>query len=316
MIIYLSENGRVTRQNWAPGNDIPDSTIWIDLFGLTPLQEKIVEDFLGIDIPSQEEMHEIEVSNRLYHEKGALYMTATLVTKADTPEPENHSFTFIVTDKRLITIRYIDPVPFRTFASQLLRTSPAEQTPPAIFMGLIDAIINRLADVLEHIGRELDTTTKLVFSQKGRGHQQTFLHLGHSGDLASKTRESLVTIGRMVAYAAQSDRVGNEINAARLKAQSRDILALSDHAAFLSNRVNFLLDATIGMLSIEQNHIIKIFSVAAVMFLPPTLVASVYGMNFDFMPELKWHIGYPFAILLMVASAVLPFWYFRRRKWL
>lgn len=322
MMIYTATNGRVTAHNWVPGEDIPGNALWIDLHNLTTMQEKAVEDYLGIDVPSRAEMHEIEVSNRLYQEKGALYMTATLVTKVDTDVPENHSFTFIITEKHFITIRYTDPQPFRAFAAHLLRSAPAEQNVPAVFLGLVEAIINRMADVLERIGRELDATTGLIFRsvtpQDGTptNHQQLLTVIGHNGDLASKTRESLVTLGRVVAYAAQNSRLADTDTESRFKAQVRDIAALSDHVAYLSNRVNFLLDATLGMINLEQNNIIKIFSVAAVVFLPPTLLASIYGMNFHHMPELGWHIGYPLALLLMVAAAVLPYFYFKRKKWL
>ncbi len=134
-------------------------------------------------------------------------------------------------------------------------------------------------------------------------------------------RESLVSIGRIVAFMqALTDQVREskqmKENKARIKILQRDIVSLTDHATFLSGKISFLLDAVLGLISIEQNGIIKIFSVAAVVFLPPTLVASIYGMNFQFMPELQWKLGYPFAILLMILSAILPFLYFKRKGWL
>ena len=145
--------------------------------------------------------------------------------------------------------------------------------------------------------------------------------VGEEGDFNSRMRESLVSIGRMVAFmqvVLDQGRENKEMreNRARVKIVQRDIVSLADHASFLSGKIGFLLDAVLGMITIQQNGIIKIFSVAAVVFLPPTLVASIYGMNFKFMPELDWLYGYPMAIGLMLMSAILPFLYFKQKGWL
>ena len=151
--------------------------------------------------------------------------------------------------------------------------------------------------------------------------QELIENIGEEGDFVSKMRESLVSIGRVVAFMqAITDQLREnkqmKEHKARIKILQRDIVSLTDHATFLSGKISFLLDAVLGLISIEQNGIIKIFSVAAVVFLPPTLVASIYGMNFKFMPELDWQLGYPFALVLMVLSAILPFLYFKRKGWL
>ena len=151
-----------------------------------------------------------------------------------------------------------------------------------------------------------------------RDYQEILKRIGRKGDLNSKSRESLVSIGRLLSFVTQkldSRPVDPQVKA-QLATIAHDAHALTDHASFLSNKINFLLDATLGMINIEQNAIIKIFSVAAVVFLPPTLIASIYGMNFRLMPELGWHLGYPLALVLMVISAILPWWYFKRRGWL
>ena len=142
--------------------------------------------------------------------------------------------------------------------------------------------------------------------------------IGRKGELLTMARESLLSILRVTSY-HQAGGDGKKAAAAlklETKTLQRDATALADHAAYLSNKVNFLLDATLGLINLEQNQIIKIFTVASVAFLPPTLVASIYGMNFELMPELKWMFGYPLAIMIMVASAILPFAYFKRRGWL
>jgi magnesium transporter len=197
----------------------------------------------------------------------------------------------------------------------------------ALLAGLIEAIVNRMADVLERVGADLDSLSSEVFSQPRKGRRsaksvardsRTILsRVGQNGDLTSKARESLVSLNRLLTFVQQSAAVSiaNDVRA-RFRTLGRDVLALSDHASFLGVKANFLLEATLGMLNIEQNNIIKIFSVAAVVFLPPTLIASIYGMNFHVMPELDWLFGYPFAIALMVVSAILPYLYFKRRGWL
>jgi len=221
----------------------------------------------------------------------------------------------------LITVRYADPLPFRAFAAYALRHPSACGDGQAAFIGLLEAIIDRIADVLETVGADLDRLSREVFSrsaaQTSRDFQKLLTRLGRADDLVSKARESLVSIGRLLAFAIQGlQSGGRKGGGARLKTIGRDVASLSDHASFLNNKVNFLLDATIGMIYIEQNAIIKIFSVAAVVFLPPTLIASIYGMNFAHMPELDWRLGYPLALALMVVSAILPYWYFKRRGWL
>ena len=152
---------------------------------------------------------------------------------------------------------------------------------------------------------------------KARDLRGVMERIGRDGDLTSKARESLVTLGRQLTFIQQSTTVQiPKEQLARFRSMSRDVLALSDHASFLANKSSFMLQATLGLINIEQNNIIKIFSVAAAVFLPPTLIASVYGMNFRFMPELDWHFGYPLVLFAIVISAILPYVYFRRRGWL
>jgi magnesium transporter len=323
MLVYTQENGALKPYTLTGGETIPPSAVWIDLLHVTPDEEASVEHFLGIGIPTHEEMYEIEVSSRLYQERDALYMTTVLVTNAETREPESHAFTFVLVGERLITIRYSDPQPFRAYATRVEHLPSSQHTGSALYVGLVETIVNYTADVLEHAGRIIDHLTKGIFHARAAGkadskpdYEHLLVTIGGSGDLVSKTHESLVTLNRMATFAAQSSHVAQGDTGAHLAVLAKDIAALSDHTMFLSNKVNFLLDATLGMIGMEQNNIIKIVSVAAVVFLPPTLIASIYGMNFDFMPELKWLGGYPLAIVLMVLSACLPYLYFKRRKWL
>jgi magnesium transporter len=177
--------------------------------------------------------------------------------------------------------------------------------------------------VIEHIGLEVDGISHEVFEhpvtpRKTGDFQRILRSLGRRGDLISKVRESLVGIGRLVMFFGQAGADAKQAKdlRARLRIMTRDVRSLTEHASFLSGKINFLLDATLGMINIEQNAIIKIFSVVAVVFLPPTLIASIYGMNFDFMPELDWSLGYPLALALMLGSALAPYLFFKRRGWL
>ncbi|PZP87103.1 MAG: magnesium transporter [Azospirillum brasilense] len=319
LTIYHLAEGRVHQTLWQPGTTVPADAIWLDLFAPTREEEHAVEACLAMEIPTREEMREIEISNRLYMEQQHLFMTATLLTKFDTAEPENHATTFILNERHLITVRYIDPVPFRAFPATLLKGDEPMHTAHAVFAGLMESIINRAADILEAITVRADGITKEIFPANTKSpvnYQDALARIGQCGDVASKARESLTTLWRLVAYAQQNIKNLSPEVGAQLTAHGKDITALNDHAAFISSKVSFLLDATLGMISIEQNNIIKIFSIAAVVFLPPTLVASIYGMNFEHMPELGWKLGYPMALGLMVVAAVLPVLYFKRKKWL
>jgi len=306
------------------GTPAPSGLVWVDLLEPTPEEEKAVESVLAIDLPTREKMQEIEVSSRLYQQEGALFMTATVLSKSETESPESNAMTFILAGDRLVTVRYADPQSFSAFRSRARQLGPGMARAEIVLLGLLDAIVDRTADVLERVGIEVESVSQLIFKHTGSrptktsDFQDVIRRIGRTGDLASKARESLVSIGRLGSFLAQTiegTRTPKEVRA-RVHTIERDVHSLTDHATFLNNKINFVLDATLGMINIEQNSIIKIFSVAAVVFLPPTLVASIYGMNFELMPELKWHLGYPLAVGLMLLSALLPYLYFKRRGWL
>jgi magnesium transporter len=302
-----------------------ERVVWIDLLGPTKEEEASVEQLIGIGIPTREEMEEIEISSRLYAENGAYVMTATLPAHADGDRPEMLPVTFVLAGQRLITVRYHEPRAFQTFPLRAEKMDTGCTSGETILISLLEAIVDRLADVVERasgdvidISQDIFGSTAKKASQRDRDFQAILHRIGSKEDLVSKIQDSLLTLQRLSGFLANvvgRDLSGKDIRA-RVKTISRDVISLSDHASFQTQKITFLLDATLGMINIQQNAIIKIVSVAAVVFLPPTLVASVYGMNFDVMPELKWVFGYPLALGLMVVSAVLPFWFFRRKGWL
>jgi magnesium transporter len=319
---YISQAGRLQATEGAAGD--LETSVWIDLLSPAREEEQALESRLGIDIPTREEMEEIEISSRLYQEDGTAFMTAILPAQSDTDEPTMAPVTFILAPNRLVTVRYHEPRAFQSFPLRAgkvnLGCSDAETT----LVALLETIIDRLADILERAGHEIDAVSQSIFqrgnsrSLASRDFQALLETVGRKGDLTSKIRESLVSMERVIAFLGQvaAQRKSNEDIRTRIGTLARDAGSLNDHVNFLSQKVTFLLDATLGMISIEQNAIIKIFTVAAVAFLPPTLIASVYGMNFAHMPELSWDFGYPLALGLMVISAVLPHFYFKRRGWL
>jgi magnesium transporter len=298
-----------------------DTTPWIDLLNPSKIEEAQIEKYLQINIPSQEEMDEIELSSRLYKEKDTLFMTAIILAQSDSQDPKLNPITFILTPQRLITIRYIEPQAFRLFIAQLRKMDAQHLHASSLLIELLDATIDRLADILESVGQHLDGHSKTIFRQRHTSTKLNYQHLmqqiGASGDLNTKARESLITLNRLITFLGQANNMLlDSEKQVKLLTQGKDIASLSDHANFLSAKVNFLLDAILGMVSIEQNNIIKLFSVAAVIFLPPTLIASIYGMNFNIMPELSWKYGYYFALGLMGLAAWLPYKFFKYKKWL
>jgi magnesium transporter len=314
---------RIERNQDAP---LPEEAVWLDLLEPTVDEERLVEARLGLDIPTREEMREIESSSRLYEEAGALYLTATVVTKLDTSLPENAQVTFILTGSRLVTNRYVDPLPFRRFVSHTERHPQSNSTAQAVFAGLLESIVNRIADVIERVGSDIDAASAEIFNRQKlvadrrhrtqRDFRKLLEHIGQSGELIAKARESLASLARLLAFAQQSTVAMSPEVRTRLRTLSKDVVAMSDHASFLGTNLNFVLDATLGMISIDQNNILKIFSVVTVFLLPPSVIGAIFGMNFTHIPESDKPWGFWGAVGLMVLSAVIPYAIFRSKRWL
>ncbi|MDD5586023.1 MAG: magnesium transporter CorA family protein [Alphaproteobacteria bacterium] len=299
---------------------LPYNTVWLDLLHPTREEEQIVERLLSIAVPTREEMQEIEVSSRLYVDKAGVVMTLPILNKSATDEPESSAVTFILTANRLVTLRYADPAPFGLFVQQIERQPALAATGEQAIMGLLEQVADRLADILESATAGLEKLSREIFRNNGAADgkvdfRDALRRIGVVGDLATKAKDSLLNLNRLTLFLLAQPEIKRDTKI-RVETLRRDAHSIDEHATFLSEKVGFILDATLGLINIEQNNIIKIFSVAAVTFLPPTLIASIYGMNFEAMPELKWNLGYPLAVALMVLSAIVPFWYFRRKKWL
>jgi magnesium transporter len=269
-------------------------------------------------------MREVESSSQIYREGQAAFMTIRIMDITAGPSPRLTAATFILTPDHLVTLRYGNPSPFRVFSERLAAQSDLLDDPKSTLIGLLETIVDRVADILEGVGDQLDKVSEYLFTEHSSisldspalDLGDTLQSIGRNGDLASRVRESLHSIDRITPALRrkQDDPLPKEL-AERLSTIKLDIRSLLDHDAYLTSKIQFLLDSNLGLINIQQDAIIKLFSVAAVIFLPPTLIASIYGMNFEHMPEFKWIHGYPFALALMVVSSVVPYWYFKRRRW-
>ncbi|NBB82353.1 MAG: magnesium transporter [Alphaproteobacteria bacterium] len=307
----------------GPGEAVPKDVVWIDLVHPTAEEERTVEAALSIDVPTREEMQEIEPSSRLYQGDGGLFLTATVLNDVEAEHPDSAPVTFVLTRHRLVTVRYAEPKPFELFAGHLERHPDHLHDGETALFHLLDTIIDRVADVLEAVQADLDRISRHVFARHTDESPQAaeldfeaiLKDIARNQALTSKARESLVSLQRLHSFLLRPGQLDKN-RAASFKVLGRDVQSLSDHASYLGGLIAFQLDATLGMIDIEQNRTIKIFSIAAVIFLPPTLIASVYGMNFEVMPELGWPFGYPLALALMAVSVAVTWWLFRRKGWL
>ena len=307
-----------TQQNFSK------DCIWVDLISPTLQEIEQVQTRLNIEIPSRAEMQEIEETSRLYRENNTYFMTASIITNPDIDHMEVSAITFILTDRFLSTVRYLNPKPFDSFALRLKRSGSPFSSSIEVMIGLLETVIDRMADILEFHSAEVERIAKLIFTGNDKhsatkiDHLETLKDIGMEGNQFSTMRESLVSINRMANYMnlAVAHHPKNKNLREMLKEIGRDLASLADHTSFMSSKINFLLDATLGMIDIEQNEIIRLLSVAAVFFLPPTLIASIYGMNFQFMPELSSKFGYPLVILLMITSSFISYLYFKRKGWM
>ena len=305
---------------------INGGTVWIDLLNPGKAEDLLVEQALGVAVPTREEMSEIEASSRLYQEGGAHYMTAIVLHQSEVSNepPSATPITFILAGNRLVTVRYAEPRAFQIFLNRAQKKDAACMTGAAVLAGLLEAIIDREADRVERIQGEVDKLSQSIFASKGGERTRSLRFdvsiraIGREGELTSRSRECLLTLDRLLTYLGHvmGERGDDKTLKARVKTASRDVQSLADHIGYMSAKITFLLDATLGMINNEQNTIIKIFSILAVALMPPTLVGTIYGMNFKNMPELSWAYGYPMAITIMVISAVIPWLYFKRKGWL
>ncbi|WBV42287.1 magnesium/cobalt transporter CorA [Pseudoroseomonas cervicalis] len=328
MTTYTVQAGRTLRQEGVPSAEALRQAVWIDLLCPTPEEERAVQQALALEIPTREEMQEIESSSRLYKEEEALFLTANFLYGVEEGEYGSTAITFVLAGTALVTVRYATPKAFAAFAARVCRMPSLIETSDAVMLHLFEQVVDRLADVLERIGADMDRASRQVFHNARGSHKakvkardaslkDALIAIGQVGEVTSRANETLLGLTRILTFVgAEKDTAVRKENKTLIKTLMRDVRSLVEHAAFLNNKANFLLDAVLGIINIDQSGIIKTFTVASVALMPPTLIASIYGMNFQAMPELNWSFGYPLALLMMVVSAVLPILYFKRKGWL
>ncbi|MCL7465689.1 magnesium transporter CorA family protein [Phaeovulum sp. NW3] len=317
MHCYSSGPGGLIRLD--PDAD-PAAAVWIDLQAPAP-EEVAALARLGVEVPSLADMEEIEISNRLYRESGADVMTVVLPGRAPDDRQIAGPVSFILTEGRLVTVRHHAPRSFDTFPLRADRSAAGIAGAEQIFMGLIEEIVARLADILEGVGRALDAVSSAVLGGRGQtsGQLQGALEkIGQQGEVLGRVRLALLTLERALSFFAQTlapRAQGKELRAI-VEGQMRDIRSLNEHGDFLSARLSLNVDATLGMINLAQNNTVRLVTVVAAPFVPPTLIASIYGMNFARMPELAHPWGYPVTLVLMLASAVGTWAFFKWKDWI
>ncbi len=306
--------------------DAVAQAVWIDLVSPSEAELAEVKRVTGLRVPSCADIAEIETSSRLVHENGVLTLSTPMLNRNADGVLSSAPLGFVVTRDRLLTVRFSDSVVFDQFAASW-RCEDVQAAGLSPFLGLLEAIVDRLADVLERIGAEMDTLSAAAFArgaEQGRSSrrrdmflQATLSEIGHKGARISQLRDGLLGVGRIVRFVLETASAWLNENARhRLTTLDRDVASLTDYDTQLTAKVQFLLDATLGFINIEQNNTIKVLTVVSIVGIPPTFVASLYGMNFHNMPELGWRYGYEYGLSLIALSIVVPLVVFWRRGWL
>ena len=317
---------REAEDDWrAKDADLPDRLIWLDLLDPRDSERLLVERHAKIRVPSKEALSEIESSSRLIIDHDVLYLSTPTVAKGELQEAEISPVGFVLTERLPVTVRYVQLPSFDSVAERV-RADETLDCSIGIFAALLEAIVDRGADVLEHLGATIDKISKTVFhgnrsspkrpSRSTMQLRQMLSDIGVSGEHLARARETLLGVGRLATFVGDAGQnwIPQAFHA-RLHAISKDVASLSDYETHLSDKVQFVLDAVLGYISIEQNDIFKVLTIVSVVGVPPTLLAGIWGMNFKNMPELGWAWGYPLSWLAIVLSALLPLIWFKRRGW-
>lgn len=315
MITLYQLHGKTVVETRSDDDKTPSTDIiWIDLFDPTEEEKLAVSSRYNQVLPSASEVKEIEASSRFFFDEQGLHIRSYfLLQHAD--HFENVSIAFILNQGRLFTIRYQSPETFEVFKQRAASGAICIKDNVDLFFTLFEIKVDRLADKLELLHGDIDKTGREVYGGDHHNLENILLRLGALQDANDRMRLGMVDMQRLFSFFKRSG-YGLKQNAKALQSLIRDIDSLVQYSSFLFDKSDSLLNVTIGLISSEQNKIIKIFSIISVVFLPPTLVASIYGMNFDVMPELNWPLGYAFALVLMLVSAITPYLFFRHKGWL
>jgi magnesium transporter len=309
----------------SSSSGLPQDVIWIDLLSPTHEETLFVESRTRVHVPSMASLSEIESSSRLVVHDEVIYLSVPAVALGDTAEAYLSPVGFILTEGVFITVRFAPLSTFDAVAEQIKQDDKLRSA-TAVFTALLEAFVDRAADVLERLGGEVDQVSKSVFRgdpsrpkhivRSNNALRRALTAVGTTGDRLALARDSLLGVGRVSPFvlSLRKDWIVPEFEA-RLEAVTKDIASLNDYEGHLSNKVQFLLDAIMGFITIQQNDLFKILTIVSVVGIPPTVVAGIYGMNFKYMPELNWSWGYLFGLTMIVLSAAIPLAWFKWRGW-
>lgn len=287
---------------------------WIDAHEPDDSERELLQTLLHTDLPESDEFDEIETSARCFVDQAGIHVHSLFLSQTE-GRHATVSVACILQSRHLITIREGDLADFRLLRMRARRGQVECSSPSELLITLLDQKVENHADTLEDIHRQLEGVSYLVLENEEANLEDAISKLARLENSNGKVRLCLMDTQRNISFLLRHLRNQPDL-AETMREIMRDVEALMSHTTFLFDKINFLMDSTQGFINIEQNQIIKIFSIAAVVFLPPTLVASIYGMNFAYMPELKMMLGYPWALGLMVISGIAPYWYFKRKGWL
>jgi magnesium transporter len=311
---YRREEGRLRPADAAADPSVIEEAVWLDLVDPTDDERAAVAACHRQQLPDTEDVEEIEASARSYEDEAGLHVHSLFLHEVD-GRPRNTSVAFTVSGERLFTLREREIPAFRLLRMRSRHDPDSARDPVCTLLSLFEIKIDDLADTLEEVHQGLESVSAQVLEKGHSDMEEALDALAYHEDTSGKVRLCLMDTQRALTFLLRRGRL-NANQAERARELARDIDSLLPHNSFVFDKINFLMDAAQGFISIEQNQIIKIFSIAAVVFLPPTLVASIYGMNFEVMPELRWLLGYPWALGLMVLAGLAPYWYFKRKGWL
>jgi magnesium transporter len=294
-------------------NEDKNSVIWIDMLLPTIEEIRAVENMFDMHFPTKQESEEIELSSRYWEENNRIEINSYFLIN-DNKSPFNETVSFILQGNLLISVRYKKLESFNTFTKKLLISPREFKTGYSIFCQIIDIRIDADADTIENLSKEITKIRKHVFTDYSNDDEEILEKISTFEDLNMKIRENLTDKQRILSSLLKSQKFVDDKH--EIPVMLKDIKSLIDHTNFNFERLDYLQNIFIGILSIEQNKVIKIFTIVNVLFLPPTLIASIYGMNFEFLPELHWEYGYLFSIAFMIVASITPILIFKKKGWI
>ena len=307
------------------GSQLPPKVIWIDLLNPTDEETASVERVLGIEIPTEAALNEIEASSRLINRHDLLYLSSPAVRVDEQEEAHLTPLGFVIGPRVLVTVRFAALPVFDSVRDRVLANDELENG-MCVFVALLEAIVDRGADVLEHLASTSDAQSRRVFKgrlirsrrpvRSSRRMREALETIGEMAETLARARDVLLGVQRVASFAgdARSEWI-TDASKKRLATVSKDVASLSDYETRLSDKIQLLLDATLGFINIQQNDLFKILTIVSVVGVPPTILVGIWGMNFKNMPELNWPLGYPLAWLAVIASGLVPLLWFKWRGW-